>query len=69
MIILALILFVFAIVSSILYHKFGLFKTFYHDVLHWHIPDKYIWADGISTHTFCRHCGKELMQDSQGNWY
>ena len=53
-----------------LYFKFGLFKFWYHDVLGWHTPDDSIqWYDGCSTHTRCKHCGKDIMQDSQGNWF
>lgn len=55
----------------ILYFKLGLFKGFYHDLLGWHTPDmKYgVWDDGISFHTYCKHCGKPITQDSQGNWF
>jgi hypothetical protein len=55
--------------SVILYHKFGLFKTFYHDVLGWHEPTDEREFDGCSLHSRCKHCGREIMQDSQGNWF
>jgi hypothetical protein len=69
MIIIALSIFLF--VSSILYLKKGIGKWFYHDILEWHVPDnsgvyKY---DGLNLKTICRHCKKEIMQDSQGNWF
>ena len=25
--------------------------------------------DGCSVHSICSKCGKEVMQDSQGNWF
>ena len=25
--------------------------------------------DGCNTHSTCSKCGKEVMQDSQGNWF
>lgn len=53
-----------------LYFEFGLFKFWYHDLLGWHTPDESPqWFDGCSQHARCKHCGKEIMQDSQGNWF
>lgn len=53
-----------------LYFKFGLFKWFYHDIMHWHQPDNSPERfDGLSTHSVCKYCGKDIMQDSQGNWF
>ena len=54
-----------------LYFKKGIGKWFYHDILNWHIPDnsdeyKY---DGLNLKTICKHCKKEITQDSQGNWF
>lgn len=56
---------------SILYARFGIFKLFYHDLLQWHQPDEHIEEkfDGASFYCICKHCGKEIIQDSQGNWY
>ena len=54
---------------AILYQKFGLFKTFYHDVLKWHEPIGNWEFDGCNVHSVCKHCGKEIMRDSQGNWF
>lgn len=63
------ILFIFTIV----YISKGIGKWFYHDILKWHMPDtsyKYKCTfDGLSLKTVCKHCGKEIMQDSQGNWF
>lgn len=54
----------------ILYFKFGWFKFWYHDVFHWHRPDdKPEWSDGLSFRATCKYCGKDIMQDSQGNWF
>ena len=53
------------------YFKFGLGKWFFHDIMGWHIPDRgeKKTHDGLSYHSRCKHCGKEIMQDSQGNWF
>lgn len=56
-------------VPIILYEKFGLFKTFYHDVLGWHEPIDEYEFDGCNLHSVCKYCGKEIMRDSQGNWF
>lgn len=53
-----------------LYFKFGFLNFFYHDLLGWHIPDNSPqWSDGLSQHATCKYCGKDVMQDSQGNWF
>lgn len=53
-----------------LYFKFGFLKFFYHGLLGWHTPlegpESY---DGLSYHARCKYCSKEIMQDSQGNWF
>ncbi len=59
---------------SFLYIKFGILKKFFHDILGWHQPaiergECEIAFDGANIHTTCKHCGKEIMQDSQGNWF
>ena len=58
-------------VPPILYFTKGWFKSYFHDVLKWHRPDENtpIWCDGCSDHCVCKYCGKEIMQDSQGNWF
>ena len=60
----------FVIFCSPFYFRFGFMKRFYHDLMGWHIP-KYdeCTFDGCSIHCHCKHCGKEIMQDSQGNWF
>ena len=53
----------------VLYFEFGWFKGFYHDVLKWHKPTDEREFDGCSVHSKCKYCGKEIMRDSQGNWF
>ena len=35
----------------------------------WHVCPKDIWNDGCSGRGACPRCGKEVMRDSQGNWF
>ena len=63
-----LLFFVFAI-GAILYDKFDTFKKFYHDMLMWHKPNGKIRLEGILLMSKCKFCGKDIMQDSQGNWF
>ena len=49
--------------------KGRIFKWFYHDILEWHLPNEEEGFDGCSFHSTCKLCGKEIMQDSQGNWF
>lgn len=51
------------------YFKFGIGKWFLHDFMHWHLPDGTNSFDGCSHHSHCKFCNKEVMQDSQGNWF
>ena len=41
----------------------------YHDILQWHRPDDSYFFDGVNDISHCRICGKEIMRDSQGNWF
>lgn len=52
-----------------LIHPFKCLAWFYHGILGWHKPDKTQFNDDCSFHSHCRFCGKEIMQDSQGNWF
>lgn len=53
-----------------LYIVYDCLRFFYHDILHWHRPNRwYNWHDGLSEHSVCKHCGKSITRDSQGNWY
>lgn len=56
---------------SPLYFKWGIGKWLYHDIFGWHIPkeDEDNSFDGCSEHNHCKYCGKDIMQDSQGNWF
>ena len=64
-------LYLLSVILCPLYFKWGIFKRFYHDMLGWHQPDEIasVYFDGLSTHDICKHCGKDIMQDSQGNWF
>ena len=57
--------------AAFLYLWLGWFKRFYHDLLGWHRPDESLDEsfDGCSVCSVCKYCGKEIMQDSQGNWF
>ena len=57
------------ILLLILYIKFGLFKKFFHDILGYHMPTNERGFDGCSPVSKCKYCGKEILQDSQGNWF
>lgn len=58
------------IISGVLYFKFGFLKCWYHDILGWHTPnDSPHYFDGCSEHATCKYCGKDIKQDSQGNWF
>lgn len=57
------------LVPIILYETLGWFKRFYHDVLGWHKPTDEKEFDGCNICSHCKYCGKEIMQDSQGNWF
>lgn len=35
----------------------------------WHQSPKKMGFDGCSLNGSCPRCGKDVMQDSQGNWY
>lgn len=50
-------------------HPFKAGKWFFHDILGWHMPDDETTFDGCSMHSHCRFCKREIMEDSQGNWF
>ena len=66
--IIAIILFT-IVFGDLLYMWRGLGKWFYHDILRWHMPTDSQGFDGCSFTSTCKYCGKEIMQDSQGNWF
>lgn len=41
------------------------------DILGWHKPCGIIHSDprGVIYESKCKYCGREIMQDSQGNWF
>jgi hypothetical protein len=39
------------------------------DGMGWHMRPDIIGFDGCSNNGQCPKCGKDVMQDSQGNWY
>lgn len=55
--------------TAILYCRLGWFKFLFHDVMGWHVPGGEETFDGYQFHAVCKYCGKEIMQDSQGNWF
>lgn len=44
-------------------------KFIFHDLFGQHRPDNKREQRGINTCSKCRLCGKDIMQDSQGNWF
>jgi hypothetical protein len=57
-------------IAPVLYFRLGWFKFFYHNMLGWHRPaNAILWNDGCSQRSVCKHCGRDIMQDSQGNWF
>ena len=65
----AFVLYLIIVILSPLYFTKGCFKRFYHDFMHWHIPDENQIFDGVNRRSICKHCKKEILQDSQGNWF
>ena len=51
------------------YEKTGNKVSFRCEVLDWHKPSDKIGFDGCSFTSVCKRCGRELLQDSQGNWF
>lgn len=37
--------------------------------LEWHKPSDSMGFDGCSFTSICKICGKEILMDSQGNWF
>lgn len=59
-------------VSGIVYliSEGKIFKRFGHNIMGWHLPnDEPQGFDGCNFHAHCKFCGKEIIQDSQGNWF
>ena len=56
-------------VPPIFYFKKGWFKKFYHDIIGWHYPDPHQKLKADDDRILCKYCEKEILQDSQGNWF
>lgn len=65
------ILFLFWItgIAWFLGHPFKAGVWLLHDIMGWHYPDDSSSFDGCSVYSRCGYCKKEIMQDSQGNWF
>ena len=57
------------LVLAILYLAMGWNKWLFHNLLGWHKPIKEKTFKSISIISKCKYCGKEITQDSQGNWF
>lgn len=55
------------IVVSIINHYSR--SKFFCKVLGWHKEPEETTYDGLTFKGKCSRCGKEVMQDSQGNWF
>ena len=50
--------------------KGRVFKKWFHDLMGWHLPkENDVKTDGFIVVSHCKICDKEIMQDSQGNWF
>lgn len=70
--ILFVLLFIFISLASILIY--GLYSQFFPNkfacrVFGWHKPTNQIGYDGCSSTSVCVCCDKNIIQDSQGNWF
>ena len=54
---------------AFLYLAFGWNKWLFHNLLGWHKPIKENTLNGTNIISKCKYCGKEIAQDSQGNWF
>ena len=57
------------LVLAILYLARGWNRWLFHNLLGWHKPIKEKTFKGINIISRCKYCGKEMAQDSQGNWF
>lgn len=52
------------------YLKWGVGKRLFHNLMGWHLPeDEKKELLGVNIKSKCRFCGREIIQDSQGNWF
>ena len=54
---------------AILYLAVGWNKWLFHNILGWHKLIKEKTLNGINIISKCKYCGKEIIQDSQCNWF
>jgi hypothetical protein len=47
----------------------GVYRRFVHNVMGWHAPSEISGFDGCSMTSSCKYCGRQILQDSQGNWF
>ena len=59
---------VFLVLASV-YESTGFGKCLFDKILGWHEPVDKIEFNGMSYCSRCKYCGKQIMQDSQGNWF
>ena len=57
------------LVLAILYLAIGWNRWLFHNLLGWHKPIKEKIFRGTNIISKCEYCGKEIAQDSQGNWF
>ena len=70
LLIIAFILATFLFVGLFYFGTCGkLCKKLGHDVIGWHLPSEEKTFNGCSFVSKCKFCGKEILQDWQGNWF
>lgn len=61
---------IFLLVVTSLYDRFvGFESQWFCKKMGWHLAPKQQGFDGCSMNGCCPRCHKEVMQDSQGNWF
>ena len=68
-VIILLAFWLFTVILTPLYFKWGIGKWFLHDIFGWCTPDDTPGFDGCSFESRCKHCHKKILMDSQGNWF
>lgn len=57
------------LIFAFIYQSTGFGKWFFDRILSWHKPVDNVERYGPFNTSKCRYCGKQIMQDSQGNWF
>ena len=60
-------LFLAAVLLSVIFNKY--LPVWFCRRIGWHLRPNEIGFDGCSLNGICPRCGKEVLQDSQGNWF